>query len=112
MKFIYIQLNISSYRLVQKDILKQTFKSECEAICPNEDELCDIVLDLCYPTNKSKQFAWDICGDVFIRNLLKLNNGIISYPTLFKDGDIEYGGNKFVMESIQIGDDIDKYCTE
>ena len=40
--------------MIQKDILKQTFKSECEAICPNEDELCDIVLDLCYPTNKSK----------------------------------------------------------
>ena len=32
--------------MIQKDILKQTFKSECEAICPNEDELCDIVLDL------------------------------------------------------------------
>ena len=77
--------------------LKENFKKMAYKICNNEEELCNIVIDICYKTNSSKQFAWDICGDVIINNLLKNNNFKVSYPILDINGDIEFGGNRFSM---------------
>lgn len=72
------------------------FKSECEKICPNEDELCDIVLDICYSSENSKQFAWDVCGDSIIKNLLKASNGVIRYPEqVTENGEFTYCGKEF-----------------
>ncbi len=79
------------------------FREECTRTCPNERKLANILLDLCYSTNRSKQFAWDICGNVFINNLLEKNNYMINYPEEYEDGDIEYNGNKFKMKSKQLG---------
>lgn len=90
----------------EKKILIDWFRRECEQICPNENELCDIVLDICYGREKSKQFAWDICGNVIVRNLLKRNGGIIHYPEAVPDaGDFEYCGVQFVMQEKKIGGD-------
>ncbi|MCI8416411.1 MAG: hypothetical protein HFI33_02715 [Lachnospiraceae bacterium] len=95
----------SEERQIQKFIFKEKFKRQCLEHCPNEDILCNIVLDLCYSkSNCSKQFAWDICGDVFIQNLLKRNNYLISYPTLDENGDIEYSGLRFRMNTTNIKD--------
>lgn len=81
------------------------FKKECEEICTNENELCDIVIDICYRSEKTKQFAWDICGDTILQNLLKLNNNVIQYPQLAEDsGEFEYCGANFVMKEKIIGD--------
>ena len=83
---------------VQRHLFVEYFRSECYKVCSNEDELCDILLDLCYQRETSKQFAWDICGNVIIKNLLAKNNGIIHYPQLVdEDGDFEYCGKQFKM---------------
>lgn len=83
---------------VNRNMMLMKFKSKCEEICPNEKELCDIIIDLCYSSSKSKQFAWDICGEVIIDNLLDKNDHMINYPVLVKsDGEFEFGGEQFVM---------------
>lgn len=83
---------------VNRGIMLQKFKSQCEEICPNEKELCDIVIDMCYSSSKSKQFAWDICGEVIIKNLLQKNNHMIHYPVLVNsDGEFEFGGEQFII---------------
>lgn len=82
---------------IHKQILTDNFRKRAYELCSNSDELCNIILDICYRNNNSKQFAWDICGDVFIKNLLKNNNYQYSYPVLNDDGKIEFGGNKFSM---------------
>ena len=83
---------------VNRNMMLLKFKSKCEEICPNEKELCDIIIDLCYSSSKSKQFAWDICGEVIIDNLLNKNDHMINYPILVKsDGEFEFGGEQFVM---------------
>lgn len=83
---------------VNRNMMLLKFKSKCEEICPNEKELCDIIVDLCYSSSKSKQFAWDICGEVIIDNLLDKNDHIINYSVLVKsDGDFEFGGEQFIM---------------
>lgn len=83
---------------VNRNMMLLKFKAKCEEICSNEKELCDIVIDICYSSSKSKQFAWDICGEIIIDNLLEKNNNIINYPVLVKsDGEFEFGGEQFVM---------------
>ena len=83
---------------MNRNMMLLKFKAKCEEICPNEKELCDIVIDLCYSSSKSKQFAWDICGEVIIDNLLAKNNNIVNYPVRVKtDGEFEFGGEQFVM---------------
>jgi hypothetical protein len=89
-------------RNIMRFIMKETFKKACFLICPSEDVLCNIVLDMCYTNNNSKQFAWDICGDVFIKNLLAKNNYEINYPTLCETGDIFYNGERFEMEKTRV----------
>lgn len=74
----------------------RNFKMRAEKKCSNKYELCDIVLDLCYQSENSKQFAWDVAGDTIIENLLKRNNYVIRYP--FYGGDeFEYQGDSFSM---------------
>lgn len=74
------------------------FRNECHKVCPNEDELCDIILDICYQKEKNKQFAWDIVGQTILRNLLKKNKNIICYPKLVEScGDFTYCGKEFEM---------------
>ena len=65
-------------------------------------------MDLCYSKSKySKQFAWDICGDMFIQNLLKRHNYQVTYPILDDNGDIEFDGKHFSMKPAEIKINLD-----
>lgn len=91
--------------------MKNEFVQECTRVCQNRFALCDIVLDICYQRSSTKRFAWEMCGDEIIENLLARNNGMISYPTLDGNGDIRFGGNKFLMKTQEIGGN-DEYCSK
>lgn len=91
------------YCWLERHRFVELFRSECEKVCPNEDELCDIVIDICYRTEKSKQFAWDVCGEKIIENLLRGSEGMIHFPErVDKDGDFEYCGKQFVMKNSKV----------
>lgn len=75
--------------------MKTEFIGECTKICQNRFALCDIVLDICYRRSSTKRFAWEICGEEIVHNLLAKNNGEITYPTLDNSGDIHFAGNRF-----------------
>lgn len=89
----------------------EMFRIECEKVCTNEDELCDIVLDMCYQSTKTKQFAWDVCGNTILNNLLKNNDYNIHVPVhVDYDGDFEYCGEQFEMRKTKVmigGDEYD-----
>ena len=94
-------------------IFKNEFIEKAYLICSNKYELCNIILDICYKNNLSKQFAWDICGDVFIENLLNKNNRKIKYLEIIEDENnvqydtssiIEYNGFKFVERIVTINE--------
>lgn len=100
----YYQKLVNKQRLDKEEVsanrymMLLKFREKCEKVCSNEKELCDIVIDLCYSTSKSKQFAWDICGEAIIENLLKKNNYLINYPAIVEcGGDFEFGGEQFIM---------------
>lgn len=91
--------------------MKNEFIQECTRVCQNRFALCDIVLDICYQRSSTKRFAWEMCGDEIIENLLARNGDAISYPTLDGNGDIQFGGNRFSMREQVIGGN-DEYCSE
>lgn len=100
--------------------LHEEFRMECDSVCPNAAELCDMLLDLCYRKSTTKRFVWALCGDEIIANLLMNNNNTISYPVEDADGDIYYNGKRFAVRTISgtvIEDDetkevVDNDCDE
>lgn len=80
------------------------FQAECLKVCTNEDELCNIVLDICYTKETSKQFAWDICGEQIVKNLLQKNNFKLSYPELSGNelADFTYMGYGFDVKHMEV----------
>lgn len=88
----------------------EEFQRACLQICPNEDELADIVLDLCYPKENSKQFAWDVCGDVIVKRLWNINMGVIHYPELADDEDAEFSFKGKTYKMNMWVREIDDYC--
>lgn len=99
-EFKYAELlgNISSDWVEVYHESCERFMRECAEICPNEDELCDIVLDICYGNEHSKQFAWDVCGDKIIENLMTANGNVVSIPVRVEDGgDFSFRGEQFIL---------------
>jgi len=91
--------------------MRDEFVRECEAICQNRSVLCNIVLDLCYTRSASKKFAWDICGEDIVNNLLSKNGGTISIPVYDDGGDILYQGRRFKEVVVNMEDE-NEYCFE
>ena len=86
--------------------LKDIFIDECTKVCPNTEVLSNIVIDLCYTSNKNKTFAWDVIGEQIFNNVLKNNGNIIKYPIKDDNGDIDFCGNKFSLYTQEIGGDL------
>ena len=89
--------------LARRTAMLTYFRQQCALVCPNPLMLADMLIDLCYTTVKSKQFAWDVCGDTFIQNLLAKNHGMIKYPVQADDGDIHYLGKTFIIQENILG---------
>lgn len=86
---------------------KKSFTERCYEVCPNNMVLTNIIIDVCYNSNKSKSFAWDICGDEIFNNVLNNSGGIIQFPVKDENGDIEFCGNMFSLFTKKIEGDID-----
>ena len=86
-------------------MMNEEFRRECSVICPDSKALCNIILDICYTKSSTKRFAWSMCGDDIIHNLLSSHDGVISYPVPDAGGEFEYCGERYSVETIQIGVD-------
>ena len=87
--------------------LTEEFSNACSATCPDIEILTNILVDVCYTSNKNKSFAWDIAGEHIFNNILKNNGYIIQYPIKDENGDIEFCGDKFSLYTQRIGGDLD-----
>ena len=85
--------------------LKECFMNLCFSICPSKKTLTNIVIDVCYTSNKNKSFAWDMCGDEIFKNVLSNSGGKIQFPVKDDNGDIEFCGNMFSLFTKEVGDD-------
>lgn len=80
----------------RKQMALSIFDQECSEICPNENELCNIVIDLLYATERSKMIAWNLCGDMIVNNLLARNGWFIKYLEKNQNGQVYFGGDTFI----------------
>lgn len=80
---------------IYKTMLLENYRRKCIEICPNEVELCDILIDLCYSKTNSKKFVWDISGEQIVRNLLVYKDNKYTFCVKNDDGNIEYAGKKY-----------------
>ena len=87
--------------------LTEEFSNACSVACPNTEALTNILIDICYTSNKNKSFAWAIAGEQIFNNVLKNNGNTITYPIKDENGDIEFCGKKFSLFTQQIGGDLD-----
>ena len=91
----------AQYERIDKDeiagelsVIEDDFREHCNKICPNSEELGDIIIDLCYKAEKSKRFAWKVCGSQIITNLANKYEKI-SIPVESDAGSISFGSKKF-----------------
>lgn len=82
--------------------LNDEFKKACSLICPDKSMLCNIILDICYAKNATRWFAWNLCGEEIIHNLLLRNNNCISFPTQDESGALQYCGMNFRVDTIEL----------
>ena len=83
----------------------ERFSRKVSVACNNRKEAGDIILDICYKKNYTKQFAWDVVADAILGNLLEKNGYQMSYPVKDPDGDIEYRGEKYSMTRMVVNDE-------
>lgn len=91
---------------IELDMLrcKQSFVERCREVCPNHMVLTNIIIDICYSSNKSKSFAWDICGNEIFYNVLRNSENKIQFPIKDENGDIEFCGKTFSLCTKEVGD--------
>ena len=82
--------------------MNEEFKKECTRVCPNSKVLCNIILDICYTKNATKRFAWNMCGDEIIHNLLEKKQFNLSFPIMDNNGDIEFASKRFSIKTIKM----------
>ena len=66
-------------------------------ISSNEDELSDMCVLLTYSVhpNYKKDFAWDLFGDIIIKNIINNTDGIAHMPVKDNNGTVEYLYSKY-----------------
>ena len=90
----------------QMDMMSDEFEKMCIEQCSNEEKMCNIILDICYTRSASRKFAWSMCRHSIIRNLLKKNDYMITYPTRDENGEFEYRGDRYTVKTkrIEVGE--------
>lgn len=92
--------------LEDKDRLLETLIEDMTSICPNEESLCDILLDICYTGKMSKTIVWDVCGTQIIKNMLEKHDNTLTYPEKSENADFCCCGTQFSNKTIRIGGEI------
>jgi hypothetical protein len=92
----------------KRSMFVKRYKNKLYKVCGNKYVLSNILIDMCYSNNNSKQFVWDICGKTIIENLLEKNNNIINYPIIVDDNeDFTWNGDKYKMIQKEFNEDGD-----
>lgn len=76
-----------------------TFRNRCQAIVPDQRELANICVVLCYEKYKSrnKKFMWQIAGKGIVENIKQAN---ICLPQECDDGEYEYLGKRYTLAPV------------
>ena len=95
--------NSSEFAQNTSEVIEYYIK-EMRTQCPNEEMLCDVLIDLCYneaiKDKYSKDILWTACGNVIVDRLLKSHNYKMRYPTKSDNPDFICCGTGFEMKEV------------
>lgn len=75
-------------------MLQEDFQREALDVCSNMRTLCDALLKICYKSQFSKRFVWEVCGEQIVDNLLN-KRGEYTYYIRDDEGTVEFRGRKY-----------------
>ena len=82
--------------------LNSDLEEACFSICPNEQYLCEILLDICYRDGFDTSIVWNMCGNVIVDKIIQKSHKF-SYPVQNDGGDFLCCGYKFSMKDVLVG---------
>jgi hypothetical protein len=76
-----------------------SYKDKAKLICPNQKELANLVVKLCYEkySKKNKKFIWIVASQGILENLKQT---AIKLPIEDKNGYFEYLGNRYSLQEV------------
>ena len=94
------EINNTAYGLDISSLKSAMIKN----ISSNEDELSDMSVLLTYSVhpNYKKDFAWDLFGDIIIKNIINNTNGIAHMPIKDNNGEVEYLYSKYSFVDLNL----------
>lgn len=87
---------------IQRILIEKSFKEQCETICPNIQQLTDILITVCYRSESSKHIVWYMYGEQIIKNLLAKHDYKLTFPVRDSQGSIDFHGYRFNMCEVQV----------
>lgn len=82
-------------------MLRDTFKTQIEEVCGGSEVGCNVMVDICYSDNKSKNLLWDMFGEQIIKNMIANGYDKLHFPMKDENGDFEFRGMKFKMCEVE-----------
>ena len=82
-------------KMLQEDLIYDILV-ECKTI----QVATNVLVDICYADNKSKDLLWELCAEQMIKNLIANGYDKLHFPIKDEDGDITFKGIKFRMEEV------------
>ena len=86
---------------IRLQMFEEQIRTKAIEICPDEEALCNIVIDLCYDKKKDKKFAWVVSREQILTNLFNKSGNCYNYPIEDENGDIEWKGKKYSIQPIK-----------
>ena len=93
--YVYMKDNKNEDRNVRQKLFEDKYREKIYAVCNNEEDLANILVNELYDTSNSKQFIWAMVGEYLVDKLLKDNNYTIKYPVRDDNGEIEWNGTRY-----------------
>ena len=81
-------------------MLKDGFKEDIIFECGNIEIGCNVMIDVFYSDNNSKNLLWELFGEQIIKNLIANGYDKLRFPIKDEEGDITFKGIKFRMEEV------------
>lgn len=79
-------------KILQEELIYNIL-TECKTI----QIATNVLVDICYADNKSKDLLWELCTEQMIKNLIANGYNKLHFPKKDENGDITFKGIKFTM---------------
>lgn len=86
----------------ERKLKLRQLKQDMNVLCSNDEELCNILIDICKKGQGNISIVWEMFGDVIVNRFLAANGNTANVIVPDEDGTIEYGGGRYEMVNVNL----------